>query len=91
MPQAHNRCRYLEDLRKHLKELKKAKPPKGDKHDRKKEQKRLETKRQHMKVLIKYVDKDYAETKNRYVPSPSHCAFLYYCPLLTLYAVSIPC
>ncbi|KAK5652105.1 hypothetical protein OQA88_10883 [Cercophora sp. LCS_1] len=42
---------YLEDLRKHLKELKKAKP-KGDKHERKKEQKRIDTKRQHLKILI---------------------------------------
>ena len=68
---------YLEDLRTHLKELKKAKPPKGDKHGRKKEQKRLETKRQHLKVLIKYIDKDYAETKNRYAGSCSgRCPFL---------------
>jgi len=59
---------YLEDLRKHLKELKKIKVTKGDKHDRKKEQKRIESKRQHLKVLVKYIDKDYADTKNSLYP-----------------------
>ncbi|KAL2133526.1 hypothetical protein VTI74DRAFT_2212 [Chaetomium olivicolor] len=59
---------YLEDLRQHAKELKKAKP-KGDKHDRKKkEQKRIESKRQHLKVLIKYIDKDYADVKRSLYP-----------------------
>ena len=62
---------YLEDLRKHLKELKKTKATKGDKRDRKKEQKRIETKRQHLRVLVKYVDKDYADTKNRYAQTRS--------------------
>jgi len=56
---------YLEDLKKHLKELKKSKPPKGDKHERKKQQKRLDSKRLHLRVLIKYIDKDYADTKKR--------------------------
>jgi hypothetical protein len=32
---------------------------------KKKEQKRIETKRQHLKVLIKYINKDYADIKNR--------------------------
>ncbi|KAL2260434.1 hypothetical protein VTK26DRAFT_5547 [Humicola hyalothermophila] len=59
---------YLEDLRKHMRELKKTKASKGDKHERKKEQKRIETKRQHLKVLIKYIDKDYAEIKNSLYP-----------------------
>ena len=64
--------RYLDDIRKHYKELKKAKPSKGDKsskgdkHDRKKEIKRIELKRQQLKVLLKYIDKDYASVKNRY-------------------------
>jgi hypothetical protein len=58
-------CRYLEDLRKYMKELKRAKAQKGDKHERRREQKRLESKRQHLKVLVKYIDKDYAEIKNR--------------------------
>ncbi|KAK3389467.1 cation channel-like protein [Podospora didyma] len=59
---------YLDDLKKHLKELKKTKASKGDKHERKKEKKRLDTKRQHLKVLIKYIDKDYADVKNSLYP-----------------------
>ncbi|KAH6612953.1 hypothetical protein B0J18DRAFT_470298 [Chaetomium sp. MPI-SDFR-AT-0129] len=59
---------YLEDLRKHMKELKKIKVTKGDKHDRKKEQKKVKSKRQHLKVLVKYIDKDYADTKNSLYP-----------------------
>ncbi|KAK4163374.1 hypothetical protein QBC43DRAFT_345274 [Cladorrhinum sp. PSN259] len=58
---------YLDDLRNHLKELKR-KVAKGGKHDRKKEQKRVNNKRQHLKVLIKYIDKDYAEVKNNLYP-----------------------
>ncbi|KAK3318064.1 cation channel-like protein [Apodospora peruviana] len=58
---------YLEDLRKYLKELKKMKP-KGDKRERRKEQKRIDSKRQHLKVLVKYIDKDYADTKNSLYP-----------------------
>lgn len=67
---SHHVYRYLEDLRKHLKDLKKTKPPKGDKHERKKQQKRIDTKRQHLKVLVKYIDKDYADTKKRSVYAP---------------------
>ncbi|KAK3688629.1 hypothetical protein B0T22DRAFT_375886 [Podospora appendiculata] len=59
---------YLEDLKKHLKELRKLKPAKGDKHNRKKEQKRIDSKREHLKVLVKYVDKDYADIKNSLYP-----------------------
>ncbi|KAK4150766.1 hypothetical protein C8A00DRAFT_45912 [Chaetomidium leptoderma] len=61
---------YLEDLRKHLKELKKAKAKaaKGDKRDRKKEQKHIETKRQHLRVLVRYINKDYADIKNSLYP-----------------------
>ena len=58
---------YLEDLRKYIKELKKAKPPKGSKSERKKEQKRIKLRRQHLKVLVKYIDKDYADTKKTWV------------------------
>lgn len=53
-----------------MKVLKKLKATKGDKHERKKEQKRIETKRQHLKVLIKYINKDYADVKNRSVDDP---------------------
>ncbi|KAK3352876.1 cation channel-like protein [Lasiosphaeria hispida] len=59
---------YLEDLRKHLKELKKTKASKAGKHDRKKEQKRMDTKRQHLKILIQYIDKDYADVKKSLYP-----------------------
>ncbi|KAL2173953.1 uncharacterized protein P884DRAFT_250652 [Thermothelomyces heterothallicus CBS 202.75] len=61
---------YLEDLRKHLKDLKKkARESKiRNKHDRKKEIKRIESKRQHLKVLIKYIDKDSADIKNSLYP-----------------------
>jgi len=59
---------YLEDLRKYMKDLKKAKPTKGDKHERRKEQKRIESRRQHLKILIQYVDKDYADIKKSLYP-----------------------
>lgn len=59
---------YLEDLRRHLKQLKKEKPSKAGKQERKKEQKRIETKRQHLKVLVKYIDKDYADIKKSLYP-----------------------
>ncbi|KAK0641969.1 hypothetical protein B0T16DRAFT_431558 [Cercophora newfieldiana] len=59
---------YLEDLRKYLKDLKKAKPSKGDKHERRKEQKRIHSKRQHLKILVQYVDKDYADIKKSLYP-----------------------
>lgn len=55
----------MEDLRAHLKALKKERPSAKDKHERKKEQKNIEMKRQHLKVLVKYLDKDYADTKKR--------------------------
>ncbi|KAK3290551.1 cation channel-like protein [Chaetomium fimeti] len=59
---------YLEDLRTHLKELKKTKATKGDKRERKKEQKRIDQKRQHLRVLVKYINKDYADIKNSLYP-----------------------
>lgn len=64
---SNSSSRYLEDLRKHMKSLKKVKPSATDRHGRKKEQKRIDTKRQHLKVLIKYLDKDYDAVKNRWV------------------------
>ncbi|ROW16792.1 hypothetical protein VPNG_01542 [Cytospora leucostoma] len=65
---------YLEDLRKHSKHLKKqiASPPGPDKAARKKEAKRLEEMRQHLKVLIKYVDKDYEHVKKSLYPMLEH-------------------
>lgn len=56
-----------------MKVLKKAKATKGDKRKRKKEEKRIETKRQHLRVLVKYIDKDYADTKNTSVHTPVSC------------------
>jgi hypothetical protein len=48
-----------------MKALKKEKPSSNDKHERKKQQKHIDAKRGHLKVLIKYIDKDYADTKKR--------------------------
>ena len=64
-----------------MKELKKTKPAKSEKHGRKKQQKRIELKRKQLKVLIKYIEKDYADIKNRYAflapaspaPVPNPC------------------
>lgn len=59
---------YLEDLRKHCKELKSEKPKATDKKERRKETRRLEEKRKHLKILIKYLDKDYAGVKKSLYP-----------------------
>ncbi|KAF4988519.1 hypothetical protein FDECE_15006 [Fusarium decemcellulare] len=59
---------YLEDLRGHLKALKQAKPAGETKKARKKNQKRLEEKRKHLKVIIKYLDHDYESTKESLYP-----------------------
>ncbi len=57
---------YLEDLRDHVKDIK-AKVRGGEKM-KKKMKKRNELKIKHVKVLIKYLDKDYAETKKTLYP-----------------------
>ena len=55
---------YLEELRTHMKELKEK-----SKTEKKKKAKKLATaKAQHVKVLVKYLDKDYAETKKTLYP-----------------------
>lgn len=59
---------YLEEFRDYLKELKKAKPSGADKHERKKQQKRIDGKRQHLKILVKYIDKDYDQVKSSLYP-----------------------
>lgn len=56
---------YLADLRAHYKHLKNAKPMGDTKRERSKNAKRLETKLQHLKVLLKYLYHDYADTKLR--------------------------
>lgn len=57
---------YLEDLRKQYKDLKNKKVT--VKKGKKKAKKRNETKRKHIKVLLKYLDKDYASTKKTLYP-----------------------
>ncbi|KAF9881415.1 AAA family ATPase [Colletotrichum karsti] len=59
---------YLEDLRSYAKKLKKKKPISTDKKERKKEQKSINNKRLHLKVLLKYLDKDYAHVKKSLYP-----------------------
>ncbi|KAJ4194865.1 hypothetical protein NW755_002285 [Fusarium falciforme] len=59
---------YLEDLRSHLRALKQAKPAGETKKARKKNQVRLDDKRKHLKVMIKYIDKDYETTKESLYP-----------------------
>lgn len=50
-----------------MKALKKTTVSGLTKKDRKREEKRIDTKRRHLKVLVKYIDQDYAEVKRRYV------------------------
>ncbi|KAK8009935.1 ATPase family AAA domain-containing protein 3A-like [Apiospora arundinis] len=60
---------YLEDLREHLGKLKGTKVDKAKtKKERKKQQAWLNDKRSHLKVLIKYLDKDYAHVKKNLYP-----------------------
>ncbi|CAM1511017.1 Fc.00g085300.m01.CDS01 [Cosmosporella sp. VM-42] len=60
--------RYLEDLHKHLKSLKDAAPAGDTSKEIKKNKVRLETKRKQLKLLLKYVDHDYAKTKESLYP-----------------------
>lgn len=57
---------YLEDLRGLCKELKNKKVT--VKKGKKKQKKRNATKRKHLKVLLNYLDKDYASTKKSLYP-----------------------
>ncbi|OAA46148.1 ATPase, AAA-type, core [Metarhizium rileyi] len=59
---------YLEDFRSHLKTLKDVEPAGGERRERKKNQQRLDSKRKQLKVLIKYLDKDYAKVKESLYP-----------------------
>lgn len=65
---------YLEDLRKYTRKLKKqiASPPGSGKQERKQEAKRLEEKRQCLKVLVRYIDKDYDDIKKSLYPMLDH-------------------
>lgn len=55
--------RYLDDFRLHLKQLKEVEPAGKHKREQRKFQRRLDNKRKELKVLIKYLDKDYAKVK----------------------------
>lgn len=55
---------YLEELRTHMKELK----SQSKSEKKKKSKKAAKLKADHVKVLIKYLDKDYAETKKTLYP-----------------------
>lgn len=55
---------YLEELRTHMKELK----TKSKSEKKKKLRKAAALKRAHVKVLVKYLDKDYEETKKTLYP-----------------------
>lgn len=55
---------YLEEMRTHMKELK----AKSKSEKKKKAKKVAAAKAAHVKVLIKYLDKDYAETKKTLYP-----------------------
>ena len=55
---------YLEELRAHMKKLRKL----GKKEKKKKGKIPAKTKAKHAKVLVKYLDKDYAETKKTLYP-----------------------
>ncbi|OHW99646.1 AAA family ATPase [Colletotrichum incanum] len=59
---------YLEDFRKYDKQLKKTVVVGADKKERKKHKKQIKAKRQHLKVLLKYLDKDYAHIKKSLYP-----------------------
>ena len=60
-----------------MKALKKTKPSSTDRHERKKEKALLKSKREHLKVLIKYIDKDYADVKTRYIRVLPPVQFVY--------------
>lgn len=59
---------YLEDLRKIYEDLKYKKVTGKDKKSKKKLKKLNKTKRKHIKVLLKYLDQDYASTKKTLYP-----------------------
>lgn len=59
---------YLEDFREHLRNLKELEPEGKSKKERKKVQRWIDEKRKHLKVLVKYLDKDYAQIKESLYP-----------------------
>ncbi|KAF4454678.1 hypothetical protein F53441_2756 [Fusarium austroafricanum] len=59
---------YLEDLRSHLKALRKAKPAGNSKKARKKNKSQIKEKKKQLKVLINYLDHDFDSTKESLYP-----------------------
>ncbi|KAM0276484.1 hypothetical protein ACHAQH_006711 [Verticillium albo-atrum] len=59
---------YLDDLREYGKKLKRADTVGTTKRARQKDQRRNEEKRRHLKVLLAYLDKDYAQVKKSLYP-----------------------
>lgn len=57
--------RYLEDLREHRANLNDLEPTGKTRKERKKVQSWIDEKRSHLKVLVKYLDKDYSQVKKR--------------------------
>ena len=53
-----------------MKSLKGLEPEAKTSKERKKMEKWIESKRRHLKVLIRYLDKDYSHVKKRLPPSP---------------------
>lgn len=60
--------RYIDDFREHRKHLKRSKAAGDTKRRRRKHQKRIDGKLKQLKVLIEYLDKDYAKVKARLRP-----------------------
>lgn len=56
---------YMDDLRVHYRKLKGTKPTGDSKRERAKHAKKLDLKIAHLKVLLKYLRKDYSETKRQ--------------------------
>ncbi|KAF5666353.1 AAA family ATPase [Fusarium heterosporum] len=59
---------YLQDIRHHLRALRKAKPAGNSKKSQKKNKERLNDKRKHLKVMIKYINHDFKSTKESLYP-----------------------
>ena len=59
---------YLEEIRNHMKKLEKKSRTETKKEKKNKKRFSATTKTKHLKVLIKYLDKDYAETKKTLYP-----------------------
>ncbi|ATY59287.1 AAA family ATPase, putative [Cordyceps militaris CM01] len=56
---------YLDDLRAHYKHLKTVKPTGDSKRERAKNAKKIDLKTMHLKILLKYLRKDYADIKRQ--------------------------